>query len=121
MAGTVLRGQANPIEGLLRTNLRRDQTYDQIALFIHDNRLPTSDKNKLAGKLSNGYNYGVFNLTNFISNALHGTDFEDLTKTKQNNIIIKAEHDISDHMPAWIRLPIPGANYDLPPFSRTYS
>ena len=100
----------HPKEGRLTTNIRLNQTYDQIALFSHDKRLPTYEANITAGSNGvNAYDYGVFNYSELFSQALYGKRFDDLTKAQRKEIIKKSEHDISDHMPAWIRLPIPGA------------
>ncbi len=94
----------------LRTNARLHQTYDQIALFSHDPRLPTYKKNKTAGQEGpDGYNYGVFNFTDLFATALHGKKYSSLTGAQKTAIIERAEHDVSDHMPAWFRLPVPGA------------
>ena len=52
----------HPKHGELRTNARLDQTYDQIAVFSNDVRLPNPEDNSNAGTLGNdGYDYGVFN------------------------------------------------------------
>lgn len=100
----------HPTEGRLTTNIRLNQTYDQIALFSHDKRLPTHEANKTAGSNgANGYDYGVFNYSELFAHALHEKSFSELNKTQQKTIIKKSEYDVSDHMPAWIRLPIPGA------------
>ncbi len=97
----------HPINGVLRTALRQKQTYDQIGLFANDSRLPVPDNNANAGDSADGYNYGVFNLANLIAQALHGKNIDQVTKTQQKAIYKKAEFDISDHMPTWIRLPKP--------------
>lgn len=99
----------NPKRNPLRTNARQDQTYDQIAIFAHDNRLPTYKANKQAGTMPDGYDYGVFKFMDLFAKALHGRKFRALTKHQRDTITEKVEHDVSDHMPAWIRLPIPGA------------
>ena len=97
----------HPQLGVLRTALRQKQTYDQIGLFIRDQRLPKSDLNHIAGSTVSGFNYGVFNIANLISNAMHGKDISALSESQRKSIYKKAEFDISDHMPAWIRLPRP--------------
>lgn len=100
----------HPEHGELKTNARQSQTYDQIAIFAHDKRLPTPEDNKKAGTQgADGYDYGVFRLTDLFAQALHGRDFGDLTKSQQERILSRCGHDVSDHMPAWFRLPIPGA------------
>lgn len=94
--------------GLIRTNARQDQTYDQIAIFVHDKRLPDYTKNATAGSLRDGYDYGAFRFTDLFAKAFFGKDdFDTLTLNNQNFIIDRVEWDISDHMPAWFRLPLP--------------
>ena len=100
----------HPRHGELKTNLRQDETYDQIALFHHDRRLPTAEDNARAGQGgADAYDYGVFRITDLIAQALHGAPYAGLRAAERRAIVRKAEYDISDHMPAWIRLPVPGA------------
>lgn len=108
----------NPNRNPLRTNARQDQTYDQIALFTHDPRLPTYEANETAGTTPDAYDYGVFKFTDLFAAALFDAvadpdngkgALETLSQKKQKWIISRTEWDISDHMPAWFRLPIPGA------------
>ena len=98
-----------PARNPLHTNARGDQTYDQIALFSHDKRLPTYKANATAGSDPDGYDYGVFNFMDLFAQALHGCKFDALTKAQREAMVAKTEYDVSDHMPAWFRLPIPGA------------
>lgn len=97
---------------LFHTNARNSETFDHIALFIDKDEkgLPKVDANALAGKQGvNGYDYGIFNFTELIAEAIHGKSFSALTKTQRNALLKKAKADISDHMPIWVRLPIPVA------------
>ena len=81
-----------------------------MGIFAHDTNWPLSDANRAAGQNGpDGYDYGVFKFTELFSQALHGKSFADLTKSKRDQIIKQCEYDVSDHMPAWFRLPIPGA------------
>ncbi len=98
----------HPQKGILVTALRQKQTYDQIGLFAHDKRLPDPDDNDTAGQTSGSYDYGVFNMANLIANALFDRDITDVTSAQKKEIYKKSEFDISDHMPAWMRLKIPG-------------
>ena len=98
----------HPKHGILRSNVRQDQTYDQIAIFAHDDRLPTSDANNNAGTVPDQYDYGVFKFTDLFAQALFSNEFGALSVDKQKWIIDRTEWDISDHMPVWFRLPIPG-------------
>jgi len=97
----------HPVHGNLVTALRQQQTYDQIGLFSNDLRLPTPDDNETAGSIPGDYNYGVFNIANLIAHALHNKNIEDLTSKQRKTIYKKAEYDLSDHMPVWMRLKIP--------------
>lgn len=92
---------------VFRTNARRDQTYDQIALFAHDKRLPRVVQNKKAGTTPGGYDYGMFNFVDLFAEALYGKPMEQLTKARRTSLFEKFEHNVSDHMPIWIRLPRP--------------
>lgn len=98
---------AHPTQGILRTALRQQQTYDQIGLFTSDQRLPLSDDNKTAGSTAGRFNYGVFNIAELIAQALHADTIHSIEKSQRMSVYHKAEFDISDHMPAWIRLPCP--------------
>jgi len=99
---------SHPAQGYLKTNARQDQTYDQIAIFAHDARLPSYEANKSAGHFGDDeYDYGVFSFVDLFAEALHGVRFEVLGSEEQDYIYLKAKQEISDHMPAWIRLPIP--------------
>lgn len=99
----------HPIRGVLRTNARITKTYDQIAIFAHDERLPMSDANHDAGSFLDEYDYGVFNFMDLVSEALDGKFFEAQSEARRKTLIEKVQHEISDHMPAWFRLAIPGA------------
>lgn len=97
----------HPEHGVLKTALRQKQTYDQIGFFSNDPRLPKSDDNSVAGSVAGRYDYGVFNIANLIANALHGKDIDQVSANQKKAIYKKAEFDISDHMPIWVRLGLP--------------
>lgn len=108
----------DPKRNPLRTNARQDQTYDQIAIFAHDKRLPDYRQNKSAGATPDCYDYGIFKFTDLFASALFDVQgfeesgkspFEMLSKADQKWIIARTEWDISDHMSAWFRFPVPGA------------
>ena len=92
---------------VFRTAARLKDTYDQIAIIFRDGRLPDYRQNKLAGKKANGYDYGVFNFVEMFAQALHQTSYHNLAKKAQKELIGKFEHDLTDHLPIWIRLPMP--------------
>lgn len=93
---------------IFRTNARLDQTYDHIALLNHDPRLPSPDANDVAGKHGpDGFDYGVFNFVQLFLDALELGPLESLDPEVEKHFFRRFEHDVSDHMPLWIRLPLP--------------
>lgn len=94
---------AHPIQGLIRSNARKSQTYDQIALFGADDRFPPPQLNAKAGMGGiNGFDYGVFDFVELFVDAI-----PELTLSRGRIDYSPFEHDVSDHMPIWVRLPIP--------------
>ena len=93
---------------VFRSTARLTETYDQIAFFNHDERLPKPEGNGTAGATKDGFDYGVFNFSDLFSMALHQKPFSALTKSQRTTLIAKYEHDVSDHLPIWVRLPKPG-------------
>jgi endonuclease/exonuclease/phosphatase family metal-dependent hydrolase len=92
----------------LRTNARQTETFDQIAIFLHDKRLPDHTANATAASGGpDAYDYNIFKFTDLFAEALHGKAFDALTAAQRKSIIERTEHDVSDHMPAWFRLPLP--------------
>jgi hypothetical protein len=101
----------HPLHGELRTSVRLKQTYDQIGIFAHDKHWPLSDANYTAGqKGPDNFDYGVFKFTEVFAHALYGKNFTELSKSQRAQLIKQCEYDVSDHIPAWFRLPIPGAD-----------
>ncbi len=92
---------------VFRTNARLSQTYDQIGLVVHDHRLPTPEANATAGATDDSYDYGVVNFVDLFSQALHQRNHDELTDAEQRALYKNFEHDLTDHMPIWIRLPVP--------------
>jgi hypothetical protein len=86
---------------IFRTNARMSQTYDQIGLFSRDVRLPTFLDNVKMGQKRTGPDFGVFNFTKLFSEAL------EVPETQQKSLFARFEHKVSDHMPLWLRLPMP--------------
>ncbi len=90
------------LDGEIRTNARGTETYDHIAWVADDSRLPRGRHNSLAGTLGDDqYDYGVFNFTKLFTEAGPGAspagepDYD------------RFSHDFTDHMPIWVRLPLP--------------
>jgi endonuclease/exonuclease/phosphatase family metal-dependent hydrolase len=96
-----------PSQAVFRSTARRKETYDQIAIFSNDTRLPRPPNNAAAGTVAGGFDYGVFNFADLFAEALHGKPLLKLSKTKHDALLTKFEHDVSDHMPIWVRLAKP--------------
>ncbi len=96
---------------VFRTNARLSETFDQIGLFARDARFPTHDQNAQAGAPGAPpdvrWDYGVFNFVELFCEALHGAPFADLSEDDQRAFLARFEHEVSDHMPLWLRLPLP--------------
>ena len=90
-----------------RTNARMTETFDQIGLFSHDDRLPTFDQNATMGTNPRGPDYGVFEFVRLFSDAVLGKAFDSLAGTEKSDFFARFQHKVSDHMPLWIRLPLP--------------
>jgi len=87
---------------IFRTNARESETYDQIGLFSRDKRLPTFERNETEmGKKPMGPDYGVFNFVELFATALG------VPSAQRGDLIKRFEHKVSDHMPLWLRLPLP--------------
>jgi len=86
---------------IFRTNARMSQTFDQIGLFSRDEWLPTYLDNAKMGKKPIGPDYGVFNFTELFTRALG------VPESQREELIKRFEHKVSDHMPLWMRLPLP--------------
>ena len=97
------RGRPEPY----KTNVRMTETFDQIGLFSHDERLPTHDQNAAMGANARGPDYGVFEFVNLFSDAVLARPFESLSKPERSDFVDKFQHKVSDHMPLWMRLPLP--------------
>ena len=96
-----------PRTEVFRTNARMSETFDQIGLFSRDPRLPTYVHNPQMGTDARGPDYGVFEFVNLFSEALLDRPYEDLSSTERGDLVGRFEHKVSDHMPLWLRLPLP--------------
>lgn len=92
---------------VFRSNARHSQSYDQIAIVSNDPRLPRPADKKKAGSVAGGFDFGMFDFVNLFAEALHGKPFDRLTAKQQTALIARFQHDVSDHMPIWIRLAKP--------------
>ncbi len=98
----------------LQTNARLSETFDQVGFFSRDERLKLL-KNEDAGKSERGPDFGVFDFVNLFSEALHGKPFEKLAEEQQKVLIKRFEHNVSDHMPLWFRIPLPDVEDGISP------
>ena len=92
---------------VFRTNARLSETFDQIGLFFRDTRFPGHDLNPSMGSRPEGTDYGVFDFVGLFAHALCGKSFGALSKAQKKSLRSKFEHKVSDHMPLWLRLPLP--------------
>ena len=94
---------------VFRTNARLTETFDQIGLFFRDKRFPkyTENPNMDSGLHPCGPDYGVFNFADLFGEALVGKRIEDMTAAQKKKFFPRFEHKASDHMPLWLRLPLP--------------
>lgn len=90
-----------------RTNARLDETFDQIGLFNRDDRLPSYKVNPFMGEQSRGPDYGVFNFVELFREALEIPPLSQLNRDDLKAFYAKFEHEVSDHLPLWVRLPLP--------------
>jgi endonuclease/exonuclease/phosphatase family metal-dependent hydrolase len=90
-----------------RTNARLTETFDQIGLFCRDKRFPAYDLNAAMGSEPRGPDYGMFDFVNLFSKALNGKSRSQLTEAEEEKFFSRFEHKVSDHMPIWLRLPLP--------------
>ncbi len=51
--------------------------------------------------------HGVFDIVRLFSEALHEKPFVALTKDEQKLLLARFEHEVSDQLPLWLRLPLP--------------
>lgn len=95
---------------VFKTNARLNETFDHIGLFFKNstNNLPTYKQNRTMGQGDGKIDYGVFNFVELFRKALGVTPTVDqMTKAQKDEFFPKFEHKVSDHMPLWLRLPLP--------------
>ncbi|MEM6664043.1 MAG: endonuclease/exonuclease/phosphatase family protein, partial [Pseudomonadota bacterium] len=96
----------------IRTNARMNQTFDQIGIFAHDDRLPSWEDNPIVSgnRRKDDYDYQVFDFTNLFAEVIRKKPIPDLKKLSKaerkewSKFIDRFQHDVSDHMPIWVRL-----------------
>ncbi len=90
-----------------RTNARMTETFDQIGVFSRDFRLTIFRDNPTLGQDPRGPDYGVFNFVRLFGDVLLDKPLDSLTSAERTAFFARFEHKVSDHMPLWIRLPLP--------------
>lgn len=90
-----------------RTNARLSETFDQIGFFSYDRRMPRVENHQLMGRSDRGPDYGVVNFVKLFQEALDYPPIEDMDKKQKKVFFSKFEHEVSDHLPLWVRLPLP--------------
>jgi hypothetical protein len=92
-----------------RTNARMSETFDQIGLFFRESGLPTYLDNATMGQKERGPDYGVFNFVKLFDDALNTRKkLADMAPDEKKAFYCRFEHKVSDHIPIWLRLPLPG-------------
>jgi hypothetical protein len=90
-----------------RTNARMSETFDQVGIFSRDRRLPSLAQQPLMGSQPSGLDYGVVNFVELFRDALGLPSLSAMSKPELKDFYAKFEHEVSDHMPIWVRLPLP--------------
>ncbi len=90
------------LDGGFLTNAREHRTFDHIAYIAEDTRWPRGRHNDQSGTLgADQFEFGMFNFTQAFIAAGPGQlpsgepDYDRFT------------HDFSDHMPIWLKMPLP--------------
>jgi len=92
---------------LIRTNARLRETFDHVGFFNRDPRLPQYRNRADMGTAERGPDYGMFNFVQLFNDALNDKPLAELTRDEKKAFYRKFEHEVSDHMPIWVRLPLP--------------
>ncbi len=107
------RQSHRPKGTVFRTNVKLNQTFDQLAAFYNDPRLNPASTN-LNGHVHPEFwgpngpgDYGVFNFTELFSRALKKASYGELAKADASQLVRRFDFRVSDHLPIWIRLPLP--------------
>lgn len=92
------------LDGGFFTNARGTETFDHIAYIANDIRWPRARFNSRAGTFGdNQFDYGMFNFTKAFVDAGPGK------LSDGSPDFSKFSHDFTDHMPIWLRMPLPSA------------
>ena len=69
--------------------------------------MPTYLDNETMGQHPRGPDYGVFDFASLFSDTLNNQPLDQLPPDKKGEFLSRFEHKVSDHMPLWLRLPLP--------------
>lgn len=96
---------AHSEKGTFFTNSRADETFDHIALFSLDDRFPRARFNsEAASGNTDGFDYGMLDFVRlFVDAGVGALD----TAERRKALYERFEFDLSDHMPIWLRMPVP--------------
>ncbi len=97
---------------VFRTNARASETFDQIGLFARDRRFPRFDENARlgCGESPLGPDYGVFDFVELFARATVDKSWAALDSEERKQLLRRTEYEVSDHMPLWLRMPLPVAS-----------
>ena len=100
-----------------RTNVRDGETFDHVGFFSKNGSLPTYIENLTMGNDAVGPDFGMFNFTQLFYDVLKDelglqNDLPDLTTAEKRTFFGLFEHNVSDHMPIWVRLPLPKERFN---------
>ena len=73
-------------------------------------RIETTVEGHTAGQQwgkSGAPDYGVFDFAHLFSNALNDHSPTELTEDEEEALRARYTHRVSDHMPIWLRMPLP--------------
>ena len=92
---------------VFRTNARQKETFDHLGFFFRPDRVSEAIRKGAIAEDARGPDYGVVNFVNLFANAVEGKEFNEMTKAQKTVFYKTFEHSVSDHMPIWVRFPLP--------------
>ena len=92
---------------VFKTNARMSETFDQIGLFTRDARLPRQATHAQVGQALPGPDYGVVDFPRLFADALGLGPIEAMGAKDKKLFYARFEHEVSDHLPLWLRIPLP--------------
>ncbi|MCA9550715.1 MAG: hypothetical protein KC933_11820 [Myxococcales bacterium] len=92
---------------VFKTNARMSETFDQIGLFTRDPRFPRAAQHCDMGQGPRGPDYGVFDFPRLFADALGLGPIASMSSKDKAGFYARFEHEVSDHLPLWLRVPLP--------------